>query len=68
MVYFMGTYMYEKRKFGVMHINSSGPSPVNEGQDRGRDGGGMLAVLKMLRSINLHVGCILWLTLENFFR
>ena len=51
MVYFWGTYMYQKRKFGVMHINSSGPSPVNEGQDRGRDGGGMLSVLKMLRSI-----------------
>lgn len=45
----MSTHMHQKCKLEKIQTNFS--SQVSEGQEGGRDGGGVLAVLIMLRSI-----------------
>lgn len=44
----MGTYMYQKCKFGMIYNFSS---PINKRREGRRDGGGVLAVHIMLRYI-----------------
>lgn len=56
----MGTYMYQKCKFGMIYNFSS---PINKRREGRRDGGGVLAVHIMLRYIakwqNVNI-CEIW--------